>query len=90
MSCQGEGVERQEGPRRKQNMTTLNLGTYCLTISRDNTGRPAAYVGDSSEASASGEDAILASFLQEARNAGTEDALYAAISAAKAPDAHRA
>lgn len=68
-------------------MKTIEITTasesYKLTIARDNTGNPAAYVNDSQEASASGEEAILAGFLSDARNAGAEDELYAAIEAAK-------
>lgn len=64
-------------------MKTIALNSYSLTIARDNTGNPAAYVNDSKESSASGEEAILASFLEDARNAGAEDELYAAIAAAK-------
>lgn len=72
---------RPETPPKKMNAITL--GSYSITITRDNTGAPAAYVNDSQESSASGEAAILASYLEDARNAGAEDALYAAIEAAK-------
>lgn len=64
-------------------MKAIALNSYSLTIARDNTGNPAAYINDSREASASGEEAILASYLEDARNAGAEDELYAAIDAAK-------
>lgn len=65
-------------------MKAVGLGSYSITIARDNTGQPAAYVNNSQEASASGEEAILASFLQDARDAGAEDALYAAIATSQA------
>lgn len=65
-------------------MKAVSLGSYSITIARDNTGQPAAYVNNSQEASASGEEAILASFLQDARDAGAEDALYAAIATSQA------
>lgn len=61
----------------------MKFNSYNLTIARDNTGHPAAYVNDSRESSASGSEAIIASFLHDARNAGAEDELYAAIDAAK-------
>ena len=64
-------------------MKTIALSSYNLTIARDNTGNPAAYVNDSLESSASGEDSILASYLEDARSAGAEDELYAAIEATK-------
>jgi ABC-type Na+ efflux pump permease subunit len=64
-------------------MQTITLPAYTLTIAIDNTGKPAAYVNDSQESSASGVEAILASYLREARNAGVEDELYAAIDAAR-------
>jgi hypothetical protein len=65
-------------------MKSISLGSYGISIARDNTGRPAAYVNNSQEASASGEEAILAGFLQDARNAGAEDELYAAIATSQA------
>jgi hypothetical protein len=64
-------------------MKTIALNSYRLMITRDNTGNLAAYVNDSQESSAVGEEAILASFLEDARNAGAEDELYAAIAVAK-------
>lgn len=65
-------------------MKSINLGSYSIAIARDNTGQPAAYVNDSRESSASGEESILGSFLQDARNAGAEDPLYAALAASQA------
>ncbi len=61
---------------------SIELGSYNITLARNNSGQIAAYVNDSQEASAVGEEAILASYLEDARNNGAEDALYAAISAA--------
>lgn len=60
-------------------MKTIELETYKLTIATDNTGNPAAYVNGSEESSASGAEAIYASFLQDARDAGKEDELYEGV-----------
>lgn len=81
------GIERAIPPSRKtktkMKTITITLTSFSLTITKDNTGNPAAYVNNSQESTASGEEAILASYLEDARNAGAEDELYAAIAAAK-------
>lgn len=67
----------------KQLNNILDLGEYSLFIAQDNTGRAAAYENGAEVASAIGEEEILASFLEAARNSCGEDELYAAIEAAK-------
>ena len=61
--------------------TAINLGNIIITITLNNQQQPSAYVNDSQEASATGAEAILASYLDEARSAGVEDELYSAIEA---------